>query len=85
VHSNKEGIFLRPEKVLYKLATFYHCHFMCRPFKGRFKWLTKNLDSSQSYLNQLETYELQLLIANDNPSECLISNLLLSHLSTGNL
>ncbi|KPA15568.1 Transposase (putative), IS66 Orf2 like protein [Candidatus Magnetomorum sp. HK-1] len=36
--------------------------------KGRFKWWPKNQD--ETHLNQLAAYELQLLIANGNPSEC---------------
>ncbi|KPA18429.1 transposase IS66, partial [Candidatus Magnetomorum sp. HK-1] len=38
--------------------------------KGRFKWWPQKNNSQNLQLNQLAAYELQLLIANGNPSEC---------------
>ena len=42
------------------------------PSKGSFKWWPKKHDAK--HLKQLAAYELQLLIANGNPSECNVAN-----------
>jgi len=64
VFRNKPGTAIKI--LVYDGQGFWICQK--RLSKGRFKWWPKNIDAT--HFNQLAAYELQLLIANGNPSEC---------------
>ena len=68
VFRNKPGTSIKI--LVYDGQGFWLCQK--RLSKGSFKWWPKKNDVK--HLKQLAAYELQLLIANGNPSECIVAH-----------